>query len=326
MTALKKLARDPLLHFLVAGGLLFAVFRALHGPETTASADDRTILVDRPVLLKFMQYRATAFQPEYFDAQLAAMSSQEKRRLVDEYVREEALVREATSMGLADGDYVIRRRMAQKMYYLMDDTVTQSFAPGEAPLQEYFLAHQDRYHVAPTMTFTHVFVDNEIKRQESAEAVAQRLKRELESRNAGFDDAPAYGDRFPYLKNCVKRTPDFIESQFGADFTAALAGLAPSSHWQGPIKSSYGYHLVLLTQRAAAYLPKLADIRDEVKDDLLRDTIAAYREAAINDLTRRFRVRLDAIQPGPAATQATEAKHLSRAVAPQATAAGAEGR
>jgi len=296
---LKRLARDPLLHFLVAGGLLFAIFRALHGPETTATADDRTIPVDRPALLRFMQYRAMAFQPEYFDAQFTAMSSQEKSRLIDEYVREEALVREATSMGLADGDYVIRRRMAQKMYYLMDDTATQSFAPGEAALQEYFLAHQDRYRVAPTMTFTHVFVDNEMKRQDGAEAVAQRLKRELESRKAGFDDAPAYGDRFPYLKNCVKRTPDFIESQFGADFTSALAGLEPSSHWQGPIKSSYGYHLILLTQRDAAYLPKLADIAGEVKGDLLRDTIAAFRETAINDLTRRFTVKLGGLQPGP---------------------------
>jgi len=314
--ALKRLVRDPLLHFLIAGGLLFALFRALHGPDTSATADDRTIPVDRPALLRFMQYRSMAFQPKYFDEQFAAMSPQKKRDLIDQYVREEALVREATTMGLADGDYVIRRRMAEKMLYLMDDTATESFAPSEATLQEYFLAHQDRYRVAPTMTFTHVFVDNEIKRHESAVKVAERLKRELELRKAGFDDAPRYGDRFPYLKNCVKRTPDFVESQFGPGFTSVLAGLEPSSQWQGPIESNYGYHLVLLTQREAAYLPKLSAIEDQVRDDLLRDTIAAYRERAINDLTRRFTVRVQGISLGQAGTAASESQHLVGAAAP----------
>ncbi len=315
MTALARLVRDPLLHFLIAGGLLFALFRVLHGPSRTD--DESTIRVDQPALLRFMQYQSMAFQPKYFGARFAALSQAEQDELIDRYVREEALVREATRMGLADGDYVIRRRMVQKMLYLLDDTATESFAPSPAALEKYFLANQDRYRIAPTLTFTHVFVDSEIKRREGAEAVAERLKRELESRKAGFDEAPRYGDRFPYLQNCVQRSPDFIESQFGAAFTSALTHLEPSTHWQGPIKSNYGYHLVLLTKRQAAHLPELADIEDQVRDDLLRDTIAAYRERAIKDLTRRFTVKLEGVPLATAGTRTSESTHPVSRVAQQ---------
>jgi hypothetical protein len=292
---LRRVVRDPLLHFLAAGAVLFAVWHALQRPAP-AGSDDHTIVVNHKSLLRYMQYEETAFQPDYFEAKLASLTAQERRKLVDDYVREEALVREASATGLADGDNVIRRRMAQKMLYLMDDVATQSFTPSEAALRKYFLDHQERYRIAPELTFTHVFVDKEIRRNESPKQAAERLLRELESRKAGFNDAPRYGDRFPYLQNCVQRSPDFIESQFGEQFTSAVNMLQPSPHWQGPVESSYGYHLVLLTKREPPVLPKLADIESQVREDLLRDTITGYREKAIRELMRQFTIRCEAAE------------------------------
>src|SRR5215469_2423298 len=145
MTLFKRLTRDPLVHFLLAGALLFGLYRTIHGPDGAAAQDTRTIMVDRSTLLSFMQYESMAFKPEYFRTQLARLSPAQERDLIDRYVREEALFREASSMGLADGDYVIRRRMVQKMLYLLDDTATESFSPSEATLLSYFHAHEDRY-------------------------------------------------------------------------------------------------------------------------------------------------------------------------------------
>lgn len=290
-----RLTRDPLLHFLVAGAALFLVWRVVHGP-VPSEHDDRTIVVDHKSLLRFIQFESTAFQPEYFEKKLAALSPQERRDLVAQYVREEALIREASAMGLADGDNVIRRRMAQKMLYLMDDVAAQSFEPSEGALQQYFLEHQERYRVAPTLTFTHVFVDKEIRRGESTKQAALELLLKLRANKAGFNDAPRYGDRFPYLQNCVERSPDFIESQFGQQFASSLNALDPSPRWQGPVESSYGYHLILLTQREPSRLPKLAEVERAVRDDLLRDTISAYREKAIKGLTRQFTVRCESAE------------------------------
>ncbi|MFZ1992014.1 MAG: peptidylprolyl isomerase [Alphaproteobacteria bacterium] len=311
MNPFKRFLRDPLLHFLAAGGLLFAAYQLIAGPQATKS-DDAVIEVDRSKLLTFMQYESVAFQPKYFAAQFDSMSDQQKRDLIAKYVREEALYREAQAMGLSEGDYVIRRRMVEKMLYLIDDTATEPFAPTDADLKAYYLKHQDRYEVAPSLTFTHVFVDSEVKRPQPAKQVAERLKKELQAKGAGFDDAPAYGDRFPYLQNYVDRDPSFIEHQLGTDFASAVMKLKPSDHaWYGPIKSQFGYHLVLITRHQPAYLPKLADIRDELREDLLRDTVASNREKAVTDLVNRFKVKLDGISPKQDESLTAEMKHAS---------------
>lgn len=289
---LPTLLRDPLAHFLLAGGILFGLYRVLHGPLAPAMEDSRTIRIDQPSLLRFMQYESMAFKPDYFRKALATLPADQQRELIDRYVREEALFREASAMGLAEGDYVIRRRLVQKMLYLLDDTATESFAPSEATLLEYFHAHEDRYREAPTVTFTQVFVDTAIVRPEGAQKAAQRLKRELEAQRVGFDQAPGYGDRPPYLQNYIRRSAAFLENQLGASFASQVSALPPSDHWQGPIRSSYGYHLVLVKEREAARLPQLAQIRQEVSDDLLRDGVAAYREKAIEELIASYKVQL----------------------------------
>jgi hypothetical protein len=303
MSPLARIVRDPLVHFLAAGALLFAGYAALNPRAAAGGGGGRTIVVDREALVTFMQYQSAAFQPRYFEAQFQALSPAERQGLIGKYVQEEALVREAGALGLDNGDYVIRRRMIQKMMYLMDDAASGTFAPSEADLQRYFQAHPDTYRGPATVTFTHVFVDNEVKHPAGAETTAEALKLTLERKRAGFADAPAYGDRFAYLQNYVGRTPDFVGSQFGAGFAAALVKLQPSGRWQGPIRSDYGWHLVLLTERRPAELPRFADVREQVKDDMLRDTLAAYRRKAIADLVARYEVRLKGL-PKPAPGQA----------------------
>lgn len=307
----RRLIRDPLLHFLAAGGLLFAAYHLIHG-SAPAVADDKTIVVDRAALLRFLQYQSNAFQSDYFTRQFDAMSPSEKQTLVHQYVREEALFREAKAMGLGKDDYVIRRRMVQKVLYLIDDTATESFSPSKADLARYFHAHEARYRIAPSLTFTHVFVDASKVHAHSAEETAEELKHTLQSKGARFQDAPSYGDRFPYRQNYVNTNPDYIRSQFGAAFTNALLKLTPSDHvWRGPIKSQFGYHLVMLTSFERARLPKLSEIKGQVKDDLLRDTISAYRDKALADLMRRFTVKLDGISAAPARVRTVRADRTS---------------
>ena len=297
MGPVKRVLADPLTHFLVAGAALFAVFALMHRGDATGTGDGRTIVVDRAALVTFMQYQSAAFEPKAFAAQYAALSPKGRQDLVDSYVQEEAMVREAKAMGLDQGDYVMRRRLVQKMNYLIDDAAAQSFAPSEADLRRYFAAHPEIYGEAPTVTFTHVCIDQEVPHAGGGEQAARRLKAELEARHAGFNDAPAYGDRFPYLQNYVQRTPDFVRNQFGQAFARSLAGLAPSPHWQGPIASDYGWHLVLITGRQGASMPPFDTVRDQVKEDLLRESMAAYRKTATADLVRRFKVKLKDVAP-----------------------------
>ena len=117
MINFEKLVKEPLLHFLVAGAIVFGAYGVFSEKN---SATDGDITVTKQSLLMFIQYRTKAFKADDAEARLAAMSAAAVDRLVDEYVREEALFREAVALGLDANDDVIRQRMIEKMEYLAE--------------------------------------------------------------------------------------------------------------------------------------------------------------------------------------------------------------
>ena len=287
---LRRFLQEPLLHFLVAGGILFGAFGLTHraGP---ALASSKTIVVDRETLLNFFQYRSNAFQPAFFSSQLEAMTAAERKDLVDQYVQEEILYREAKAMGLDQGDYVIRQRLVQKMRFLIEGMTEGRAEPSDAVLAEYFQKNSKRYAVDPSVTFTHVFFDSSVRGDQEARESALRLKDQLNAGGAAFSDAPKYGDRFPFLQNYVERTFDYVASQFGNEFVSELKQSTPSEkHWIGPIRSTYGYHVVLMTRLTEARIPKLDEIRSQVADDWQRDQIEDARSRSMNQLAGQYKI------------------------------------
>ena len=286
----RRFLREPLLHFLVAGGILFGIFGLTHraGPGL---ASDKTIVVDRESLLNFLQYRSNAFKPEFFSSQLEAMTTAERKDLVDQYVQEEILYREAKAMGLEQGDYVIRQRLVQKMRFLVEDMAEGRAGPSDAVLTEYFQKNMKRYVVDPSVTFTHIFFDSSVHGDREARELALRLKDKLNAGAAAFSDAPKYGDRFPFLQNYVERTFDYVASHFGNGFVSELKQSAPAErHWIGPIRSTYGYHVVLVTRLTEARIPELNEIRSQVADDWLRDQIEDARSRSLSQLAGQYKI------------------------------------
>lgn len=293
MAILRRLLREPLLHFLLAGAALYL----LHGlsGETAEGEASRHIVVDRPALLRYMQYQARAFEPESFAATFDAMDPAERQRLIEEYVREEVLYREAQALGLTQGDYVMRQRLVQRMSFLLEAQPRDE--PTDAELQQYLLANEALYRVAPSWTFTHVFIDpSHHGGLHAAQQVARQQLARLKERDAGFNDAPAYGDRFPFMQNYVERTADFIESQFGAEFMASLMEQPVAATWTGPLRSTHGWHLVMLAASSPGRLPGLAEIRARVVDDFQREAAAALQEQALRTLVDGYDVELRGLE------------------------------
>jgi parvulin-like peptidyl-prolyl isomerase len=287
---LKRILREPLLHFLVVGGLLFGIFTWSHR-GSAKQASGKTIVVDKASLLNFLQYRNKAFKPEYFESQLDAMSPRELQDLSDQYVEEELLYREAKSLGLEEGDDVIRQRLVQKMNFLIEDLADTSGTPSEAELEEYLKKNQSQYIIEPSVTFTHVFADSSVHGEKAAKELAERLKAQLNSTHAAFNDAPQFGDRFPCLQNYVERTFDYIASHFGKEFTAEIQKLTPSqTQWVGPFRSEYGYHLVLITSRSEGRTPQLQEIRAQVEEDWLRDRKDKARTLSLRELASQYTI------------------------------------
>lgn len=292
-----RILREPLLHFLLAGGLLFGIYRLTHSAEVDPGRD-KTIVVDKQGLLNFLQYRSKAFETEYFTNELDAMSPEERKSLVDQYVEEEMLYREAKALGLEQGDYVIRQRLVQKMRYLIDDLTEAGATPSDAVLNDYLQKHKEIYALEPSFTFTHVFVDSSIHGDAAAKQMAERLKAELNSRGVAFGDAPRFGDRFPFHQNYVERTLDYVQSHFGKEFASEIVNVTPSGkQWKGPLKSMHGYHLVLLTARSDARLPELKEIRAQVADDWERDRTQAARSLGLSHLAKEYTIERRDLEP-----------------------------
>ncbi len=292
-----SLLKQPLLHFLAAGLLIFAVYQISDEAELETAGDGMAIVVDRTALLNFMQYRAQAFRPDIFSEQLDAMSEVERERLVADFVREEALHREALAMGMDQGDYIIRQRLVQKVEFLLENMVNQALVPDEEVITAWYNVHSDDYRVDAVYTFTHIFFDADERGPEQARQDAENLLGTPQLAAAGFNDASSFGDRYPFLQNYVERTRDFVVNNFTPAFVDALDAVEPSNaNWYGPFESRYGWHLVMLRQRSEPYIPELDSIRERVTDDWRYEAVLESRREAEQQVIDQYDVRVNLLE------------------------------
>jgi len=278
-------------HFLAAGLGLFVLFGLVNRGDQ--DSDPNVITVDQEALLTFIQYRIKAFDPDLAKNKLNALSDEDLQRLIDDYVREEVLHREAVALGLDDDDYIIRRRLVQKLEFITEGFAEAGADVDEADLLRYFDANKADYYVEPYVTFTHVFFQTEDRPREQARALAEKELQKLNRDSVPFSDAPQHGDRFLYHVNYVERTPDYVGSHFGPPMTRALFELEPNEFvWRGPFDSAYGVHLVLLTTNEPGREPELAELEGRVREDARRAKVREETEEAIADVVDAYDVRV----------------------------------
>ncbi len=292
MTRAAKVLRDPLLHFLGAGLALFLGLTVI-APEET---EDR-IVVDREALVGFVQYRSKAFEPDVAASMLDQMNVEDLRRLTDDYIREEALYREAVKLGFQESDYVIRQRMVQKLEF-MAETAASPATPDDAEVAAYFDAHKSDYAIPSGATFTHVFISPDGKDKTALAHAAREMLTQLRAEQASFEDATRYGDRFLFHTNYVERTRAYIHSQLGDKATDTIFAVeTPLNEWVGPVYSTHGAHLLYITARTPLRLPSLSEIETTIKEDMMRAKKRAQTDEFINDIVNNYSVSNKLAQP-----------------------------
>jgi hypothetical protein len=295
MKLAQQIIREPLFVFLAIGGLFYGVASLVRPPEP----DEKKIVVDRAALLEFIQYRSKAFEPDVAAQILDGLSEPERESLIADFVREEVLFREAAALGLDAGDYVIKRRMIEKLDFVTESAVGAP-APTEDEISAWYDARKEDYAEPATATFTHVFFSREKRGAPAAEAAAEEMTLDLVKKRAPFEAATGKGDRFPFGVNYVERTYDYVASQFGdAAASAIFNGEGPFDVWRGPILSSYGAHAILVRKVTPARLPALPEIHDRVAGDVARDLRDRAKAALIEAAVARYDVRVE-LDPPPA--------------------------
>jgi len=276
---MKRFLREPLVHFLAIGMLFFVVFGLVN--------DDRSDRGNRIDLTGADIAQLVAIFSKQWHRQ---PNAQELQALVDGRIREEVLYREALAMGLDKEDTIVRRRLAQKVEFLMGD-VSGVTEPDDATLRPYFEANAERYREPPRLSFSHVYFSTD-KRGEQALADAERLLERLRAASPRVTQAPDEGDPFMLPRVYVDKRTDEIARDFGAAFPEQLAGLEPKQ-WHGPVASAYGVHLVYIGSREDASLPPLEQIRPRVANDWLVEQRRMADERLYARLRSRYEISID---------------------------------
>ncbi|MBL8224206.1 MAG: peptidyl-prolyl cis-trans isomerase [Chromatiales bacterium] len=271
----RNLLREPLVHFLAAGALLFVLY-AVVGEGGDAPEDSITVSAARVEALAAGFERAWARPP----------TRAELDELIDEYVVEEIYYREALAAGLDRDDTVIRRRLRQKMEFLADPGPADA---TDAELEAHLARHAERFAGPGRTDFRHVFIAAD--GDAAAERRAARLLAQLRSGQPVASLADP-GDATLLPSAMEGATDRDIESVFGGEVQAAIAG-APLGAWQGPVRSGYGWHLLQVTARVAGTAPPLDLVRPQVLADWQEEQRRAAVAANVDQLRRRYRVTVE---------------------------------
>ena len=188
-TIIVRFLREPLTWFFAVSAMLYYL-NAWITPDDSGE-DPHQITVTREDILAFMQYRANSFNSPLFEDTLDSLGADDLNALISDYVREEALVREAKALSLDRNDYISRRRLVQQIEFLMRGSVATAEEIEEEALQAFYDTHADRYLEPETITFTHIFFD---RNREQAEADAYSALTTINKRSIQFADS---GDETP---------------------------------------------------------------------------------------------------------------------------------
>ena len=275
-----KFFREPLVHFLAIGAVIFVIY-GFWGQQD-AEEQERAITITAGEI----GWLTDSWQKRWN----RPPTPEERAGIIDQYLREMILYREAVAMGLDKDDTVIRRRLAQKLEFLSQDLITPQ-PPSEDELQAYFEEHIDRYQAPDLITMTHVFVDPDLRGDQTL-ADAEAIKVKLQALKEPPQDARAFGDPFMLQSYYPERSEAELSKLFGSGFTRSVFELAPHQ-WHGPVLSGYGTHLVYVHDHQKSEPPSFKEVEAQVRQDWENDKREQLNEQFISSVAARYEVTIE---------------------------------
>ena len=270
---LRGLLREPLVHFLAAGLLVF-IIASWRG--TSVDPADRTITIDED--------RVTWLVGQFEQTWQRSPSPAEIDQLIRDYVKEEVYYREALRMGLDQEDPVIRRRLRSKMEFLASSQV-ESAPATDAELTAWLNGHKAQYAQGSRYAFDQIYLGS--ADDPNVAAQAPKLQRAL----AAGANWQTLGQTISLPAQMAQADATAIGNEFGEGFAASLAGLKIGS-WQGPVKSGFGLHLVRITKLVPGRVPPLSAVRQRVENDWREATLSDRQDRAYQALLDGYSVRI----------------------------------
>jgi hypothetical protein len=283
---ISSLLREPLLHFVLIGAVIFAIYSCFAPSESPSDTP--------PVVLRSIEVseaRLTELLGLFRQNEGRLPSHAELTKAADDWVHDEVLFREALLHGLDRNDPLVRQRLVKLMQWFLTGAA-KGGEPSEAELRKYYEANQERYRAGGGVHFEQIFFSTS-RRSATAEADARATFLSLEAgKMTGLEVAIGHGDSLggdKALEEMQRGQPTELAQTFGAPLISIIQKL-PMDRWSGPYQSTQGWHVV---KRVRPSDPTFEEMRLQVRSEVMTARGATSPDAAFKRLLKRYDVRID---------------------------------
>lgn len=258
---------EPLLHFVLLGGLLFAVDQFIVG----RAEDPRTIVMTQDV--------DTEARELFQSSRGRLPNADELAALRRAWLDNEVLYREGLAMQVDRGDDAIRQRVIFKALSVLEaDNKLPPF--DDARLRAWFEKNRAKYDEPPRFDFREAVLSGDM-----AEASARELAGRL---NSGVPGEIGAG-----LRVFKGRPHNNLVQSYGDTFAKDLEGAKPGQ-WLS-LQAKDGWRVIQLDAVAAAQPADFAQLRGVVLQDWTDAIMAEQRTAAVRLLAEKYTVHTEAV-------------------------------
>ena len=272
---MNKLLREPLIHFLLLGGLLFALYSFLNKDEV--DPEDYTIHITQSDVDRLVKAYQKNWNSLPDSATLVA--------IIDDEIKTELLYREALRMNLDHNDEIIRRRLKQKYEFLVKDLVNLDQATEEE-LENFYQEHAHLYQRSSTINFNQIYFSPDRRKNPQQDAQALFTQIHNQKVSASLDQ---YGDNFHLSNRFVRNDRESVRQAFGKQFADALFQINQQG-WVSPIQSGYGYHLLYIDTIIPPQALSFDQVKERIGQDWQQQQQVLYNERLFENLRSQYKV------------------------------------
>jgi len=276
---MKRILQEPLVHFLLLGGLIFVLYGFLN--RNNENPESNTIIIQDSDVVRLTK----AYQQSWNKTPDAATL----KDLIENEVESEMLYREALRLNLDHNDEIIRRRLKQKYEFLVKDLAVSS-TPTEEELRQFYKENPANYQSSVRLSFHQIYFSPDLRSNPLKDANA--FYEQVKSKAIEDIEVSKEGDAFHLQSYYANRDFASVRQVFGKDFANTIFE-KPQSAWLTPVSSGYGVHIVYVSDISDGAVIDFENVKEQVLQDWQQEKLAVYNKNLLDNLTKQYEIVYD---------------------------------